>query len=250
MSNRTTDSQSVRSVTRALTLLSAVTRGPKTLTKLAQYADVSLSTASRLLGTLRQAGYVTQEEDGTYVSGPEITALIYSADQWSGARSLATRATTALREVLDETIAFFVRAGNERVCIESAESSRLVRRVCQPGERGPIHVGAAGKALLAFDPEGLARFELPGGATTFETPGGERSLDDLRTECVAIRKRGHSYSARETTDESWSVAAPVFRGGVLIGALTIVVPLTRSDDIYVVEAANALVAVAEKISGP
>lgn len=127
------DGQGVRSVTRALSLLSAVARGPKTLTALAGHSGVSLSTASRLLGTLKATGYINQDDDGTYIPGPELTAMISATDQWAGIRSIAVDTVQALHDLVDETSAFFVRAGHDRLCIESAESTRLVRRVCQPG---------------------------------------------------------------------------------------------------------------------
>ncbi|MGI8311990.1 IclR family transcriptional regulator [Saccharopolyspora sp. ASAGF58] len=224
----------VRSVTRALSLLSAVARGPKTLTALAGHSGVSLSTASRLLGTLKATGYVSQDTDGAYIPGPELTAMISATDLWAGIRSIAADTVRDLHARADETSAFFVRAGDDRLCIESAESSKLVRRVCLPGERGPVYLGAAGKALLAFNNAENQPVGLPAGTDGFALSGGQyRSLDALRAECAEVRARGYAYSARESTNESWSVAAPVYRQRTLVGVLSVVVPLTRSDEDYV-----------------
>lgn len=233
----------VRSVARALKLLSAAARGSRTLTELAGEAGVSLSTASRLLATLKMADYLDQDEDGKYAPGPELTALLYSGDQWSSIRQIASEATTSLRDELNETTAFFVRSGNDRVCIESAESQRQVRRVCLPGERGPIYLGAAGKALIAFSSAELGYLGLPPGAETFETESGAvRSLSALRTECHDIRRAGIAYSGRESTEESWAVAAPLYYGQRMLGVLAVVVPMTRSSDEYVDRVKRVLLA--------
>ncbi|BCL12430.1 IclR family transcriptional regulator [Micromonospora sagamiensis] len=236
-----TEQRGVRSVIRALNLLSAAARGSRTLTELAGEAGVSLSTASRLLATLKMADFLQQDEDGQFVPGPELTALLYAGDQWSGIRKLAGEAAASLRDELDETVAFFVRAGNDRVCIESAESARLVRRVCHPGERGPVYLGAAGKALIAFSNAEHGYLGLPPGTDEFKTESGAvRTLADLRAECAAIRERGMGYSGRESTEESWAVAAPVFRGDLLLGVLAVVVPMTRSDEQYIAKVQAAL----------
>ncbi|MEH1016217.1 IclR family transcriptional regulator C-terminal domain-containing protein [Micromonospora sp. CPCC 206060] len=236
-----TEQRGVRSVIRALNLLSAAARGSRTLTELAGEAGVSLSTASRLLATLKMADFLEQDKDGQFVPGPELTALLYSSDQWSGIRKLAGVAVSSLRDELDETVAFFVRSGNDRVCIESAESGRLVRRVCHPGERGPVYLGAAGKALIAFSNSEHSYLGLPPGTDEFKTESGAvRTLADLRAECAVIRERGMAYSGRESTEESWAVAAPVLRGDLLLGVLAVVVPMTRSDEQYVAKIQTAL----------
>ncbi|MGH3220838.1 MAG: IclR family transcriptional regulator [Streptosporangiaceae bacterium] len=231
--------QGVRSVTRALSLLSAVARGPMTLTALAANSQVSLTTASRLLGTLKAAGYVSQQPDGTYIPGPEISAIVSTSDQWASVRSTALRCVEALHANTNETSAFFVRTGHHRLCIESVESSRLVRRVCPPGERGPVHLGAAGKALIAFSNAEDGPLGLPSDTERFPTAVGDsRTLEELRAECHRIREQGYAFSAMESTSESWAAAAPIYQNNALIGVLTIIVPLTRSDDTYIKELAE------------
>ncbi|WP_162606157.1 IclR family transcriptional regulator [Jiangella asiatica] len=232
----------VRSVRRALSLLSALGSDGRTLTELASAAGISLSTASRLLGTLRMADFVAQREDGAYVPGRELTSLLYATDPWAGIRSVAARATRTLRDQLDETAAFFVLTGNDCLCIESSESTRLVRRVCPPGERRPVYLGAAGKALLTFSATPPAGFGLRESDETFTTAtGAVRTVAELRSELTEIAARGWSFSSHESTLESWAVAAPVRSGGTVIGVLTAVVPATRDGDDYVARVVAATV---------
>ena len=50
-----------------------------------------------------------------------------------------------------ESSGLFVRNGDQRVCIALSESTRAVGRRLTLGNVLPIHVGAPGKTLLAFD---------------------------------------------------------------------------------------------------
>ncbi|MGW4796304.1 IclR family transcriptional regulator [Nonomuraea sp. NPDC004297] len=237
----------VRAVTRALGLLSALGGQGRTLTEMAAAVDVSLSTASRLLATLKMAGYVDQSPDGLWGPGAALTALLHRTDRWAGVRHVAGQAVRALRDDLDETVGFFVLVGAERLCLESAECGRPVRRVVTPGERGPAFLGAAGKALLAFCEDRPDDLGLPGGTFTTAT-GTTRTREELRAELAEIAAKGSAFSSLETTQESWSVAVPVRIAGRVAGALATVVPATRTEPGYIAFITQRTVAAARGIS--
>jgi len=225
--------EKVRSVSRALALLSALGKKGKTLTELSMAVGISPSTASRLLNTLEAEGFVSCSQDNKYGPGLMLTSLLYKTDQWAPLRMIARNATQALGAEFGETAAFFVRRLSERLCIESVESTQLVRRVCHPGERGKIFMGAAGKTLLAFDKEDEAWDELFDFRDSFTTATGEvRTVADLKAECERIRKQGYAFSQQESTLESWAVAAPLHLDRTLVGALTMVIPSTRYSEEY------------------
>lgn len=201
---------------------------------MAAAANISNSTAFRLLATMRQAGFVDQGLEGDYIPGPQLISLLHALDQWSDIRPAARLATIALRDRLDETSSFFVLSGGERLCIEAAESRRLVRRSCPPGLRAPIHLGAAGKVLIAFgDTESLlGRIETAGDSFALTT-GERRTVEELRQECVRVRQEGYAFSRQESTLESWAVATPFWVAGHLAGALSVAVPMTRNESSYI-----------------
>jgi DNA-binding IclR family transcriptional regulator len=239
----------VRSVSRALGLLSALGKEGRSLTELARAVGISPSTASRLLNTLQSERFVSHTDDNKYVPGLALTSLLYSTDQWAPLRKVATNATQTLRDEMDETSAFFVRSMHERLCIESVESSRLVRRVCLPGERGRIYLGAAGKTLLAFGSNENPWKELFGSKETFTTATeGVRKVSDLKEECEQIRLQGYAFSRQESTLESWAVSAPIYLHGTLAGALTMVIPSTRYSGEYLTQAIKATISTARSYS--
>ena len=54
----------------------------------------------------------------------------------------------------NETVSLYIRMGDQRVCIEEFESGQEIRDSQTVGLTAPLHVGAPGKALLAFLPPG------------------------------------------------------------------------------------------------
>lgn len=239
----------VRSVTRALALLSALDRKGRNLSEMAAAANISVSTASRLLGTLVAEGFVAQGSNNRYVAGLALTTLLHRTDRWAPLRKVAAESTSALSEELDETSAFFVQAGDDRLCIDSAESSQLVRRVRLTGERGKIYRGAAGKVLLAFGMDGETVDEVLGSMTSFDTPGEPaRTVARLKEELQKIRAQGYGFSQHESTNGSWAVAAPVFLQGRMVGALSTVIPDHRFCDEALATAIEATRRVAAEFS--
>lgn len=217
-------SGSVRSVARALALLSALDRKGRNLSEMAAAANISVSTASRLLGTLVAHGFAAQGSNNRYVPGMALTTLLHETDRWAPLRMLAAESTSALCSELDETSAFFVQLGDDRLCIDSAESSQLVRRVRLTGEKGKIYRGAAGKVLLAFSTDETVD-DILGDLQSFDIPGqGSRTVEQLKAELALTRTQGYGFSHHESTSGSWAVAAPIFIRDKLVGALAAVIP--------------------------
>lgn len=243
------ETPAVRSVTRALGLLTALGVQGRTLTELSHAVGISPSTASRLLSTLQGQGFVSVTNENRYVPGLTLTSLLYSTDQWAPLRRIAKEATDALRAELGETSVLFVRAMTERLCIEAAESTQMVRRVCLPGERGKIYLGAAGKALLAFGPENGALIGLDVSQSSFKTATNlTRGVADLSEELEQIRLQGYAFSKQESTMESWAVAAPLYFDHAIVGSLTMVIPTTRYSGDYLERVVKTTMKIADMYS--
>lgn len=231
----------VRSVVRALTMLSALVPGRSTVTELASAAELPVPTAIRILKTLEASGYISRDADGSYLYGPAAIWMAVKLDP-RGAISHAIRlATQDLSTKFNETVAFFMRDRNERVCVESAESTREVRWVCRQGQRMPVHLGAAGHILIAY---GTPEAEAPEFAAI-----GSSAYASLQI--VAIRQMGYATTELESTNDSWGIAAPVFEEGVFYGALACGIPLSRATDELRGQVTQACLAAAKAASsGP
>jgi DNA-binding IclR family transcriptional regulator len=110
-----------------------------------------------------------------------------------------------LVDATEETASFYVRAGDERVCLYRVNSPRSTRHHLEEGVRLPLDRGAAGRVLLAFGDRKGAIYEN-------------------------IRNQKEYVSLGERDREIAAAAVPVFDGsGQLCGALAISGPLSRFD---------------------
>ena len=65
-----------------------------------------------------------------------------------------------LRELTGETASLHCLLGNERICVAELVSPEPIRMQSDVGRTYPIHAGAAGKAILAWQPDVLDRLGL------------------------------------------------------------------------------------------
>lgn len=223
----------VRSVERAVDILLALGDGPNQLIDISRTTNLSKATAYRILTTLKHKGIVLQDEaSGDYRLGPNCFRLMSSVvDGRAGFPFAAEAELRELRDLTGETITVHVRAGMSRICIEELPSPHPLRYVAGLGATAGIHVGSAGKVLLAFMPED----ELEGVLAHLDlrpmTPNTLTDTEKLRQELVTVRKRGSAYSVGERVVGAVGVSAPVLdHRNVALAAISVLSPASRADD--------------------
>jgi DNA-binding IclR family transcriptional regulator len=137
-----------RTVERALTLLAAVAEEGGTLTQLARAAELSPSTASRLLSTLAGQELVRRDESGRYGPGARLRQLAAVALRSDPVYELAGPHLTALARETGETANLAVAADDQRVVyLRQAASPHLVQTASWAGRTIPRRGTALGAAL-------------------------------------------------------------------------------------------------------
>src|SRR5690606_18457545 len=132
-----------------------------------------------------------------------------------------------------ESAAFYVRDGEERVCLyRVASTTHRVLHYVTPGTRFSLTTGASGQVLRAFA-DGAA---------------------DLPPELQEVRARGLAVSLADRKAETAAIAAPVFGvdpadGQVrLVGALSLAGPASRFTDESIARMSQSLSAEARSLS--
>lgn len=183
------------------------------------------STCVRLVRNMVSDGLLTQV--GTrYRIGISVLRWAAVALQGLNLVEIANPILASLRDATGELAGLFVREGHQRVCIALSASTRAVGRRLTLGNVLPLHVGAPGKTLLAFDPASedlLGSIRLD--ALTDRTYTDRSSLAQ---ELTRIRRDGFAVSHGEWDTEVAGVAAPIFGAdGKLVAAIGISGPVTR-----------------------
>lgn len=179
---------------------------------LARRADLSRSTAHRLLSALRVEGLVDQDErTARWMPGPELFLMGTVAAARYDVTGLARDIVRSLAVKTEESAFLSVRRADETVCLLREEGSFPIRSfVLSEGVRFPLGVASAGLAILAFLPEGdvdayLARHpELP------DAWGRSHGAAPLRSRIAETRDRGYAVNPGLIVNGSWGLGAAVF----------------------------------------
>jgi DNA-binding IclR family transcriptional regulator len=210
----------MQSATRAIEALFLLER-PQRIDMLAQRLGVHRTTALRLVQVLAKFQLVNVDASGTVslASGTVTLANLYRrTNPWLAE---ADRVLSKLRDETGETATFFVVAGDERVCLLRQETASGLRQSVQVGQRFPLLLGAAGKAILAHLPPQQRSLILDRCASTSERVRIEKEVEKV----VAL---GYSVSMAEREEGVGSVAAPVLNAdGFTQGAVSVSGPVAR-----------------------
>ena len=137
-----------RTVERALTLLAAVAEDGGTLSQLARAAELSPSTASRLLATLAGQELVRRDEYGRYRPGPRLRQLAAASLREDPLHELAGPHLAALAHETGETANLAVAADPQRVVyLRQVASPKLVQTASWAGRTILRRGTALGAAL-------------------------------------------------------------------------------------------------------
>jgi DNA-binding IclR family transcriptional regulator len=127
-----------------------------------------------------------------------------------------------IHEQVGETIFLCVRRGDDAVCIERIDGTRVNLLALSLGGSLPLHVGGAPRTLLAFEPpdqwDAYLEHREPE-ALTPKTPATRKALiEELR----ATRERGYAISDEDVTPGVAAVGAPILdHTGAVRAALSI-----------------------------
>lgn len=190
-------------------------RGTQTVVQLSEATGTPRSTLYRLLGTLREMGWVEEPyRRGHYGLGLGILHLSRAAIDQEFNRRAALPVLALLRDETQMTVYLNVLRGLRCVCIERLDGRALQGHGIRIGGTLPLHAGAGARVLLAFsEPETVERWKESilkrGQATAFttKTPTTAEEIDLLINR---IRSSGVSFSFEDNTYGIAAVAAPIF----------------------------------------
>jgi DNA-binding IclR family transcriptional regulator len=145
-----------------------------------------------------------------------------------------------------ETAVVVRRIGLSCVCLHQVESDAALRVTLEPGDMSPLYAGALGRVLLAFAPAEVLDEVLAQDLVriTDATP----TEDELRASLGTVVMTGLAVSDGELIDGSVAIAAPVFREDGIVGAIGLLAPSFRCDQVARARAGRLVVEAARVIN--
>lgn len=202
---------------------------PVRLSELSRDAEMNKSTAYRMLETMRQLGYVQQDEpNGRYMITTKMWQIGVRAFQRLDIRNIAKPYLDTLAKETDEPAVLAIIEGNDVVIVDRAASSQAIQTVSQIGSRTPIHCSSLGKAFLMVEPEEkLQQIKRP-----FQqfTPRTITRIADLRQDVDAAIAAGVATAFDEYDEGVSGVSAPILGSdGKVHCTIGITLPTSRAE---------------------
>ena len=219
-------------IARAFKTVEFLAEGEHTGSEVAQRFGIDRSTALRLLHELVNTGYVTRDP-GTkrYATvGARFYRLIGNAPDHSDLSELVDPMLRAIRDTFSEAAVLAVPSRGSMVYVGFYPSDNILAVREHLGALRPMHCSAVGKAYLSGLDEvalgdELARLMFEGG-----TEFAARNPASLMERIARARELGYAHDRDETSVGVSCVAAPLFVGGSIIGAVGLTAPTTRLTD--------------------
>lgn len=203
--------------------------------RVARETGYDRSAVGRVLTQLRDLGIADVDDaTGAYLIGSRLAAL---GEALHGRNSAWTVAESVLRDVsdrIDETCYLILREGDHVRFGERIDCHRPIRYLIEPGTTSPLHVGAAGRAVMLGMSSAEVEAYLHGVDFTPFTPTTVSGTEELRRQLQEDRLRGFTVSDGERVEGGRGIAAPVFGAdGRCLGAVLLTWPSSRfrSEDI-------------------
>jgi len=242
----------VSTLTRALDILETFTlQTPElSLSEIADRAGLPLSTATRLIVTLQERGYLERLPDSDrYRIGVRVFELgnvyLQSASLEAEARPVLQR----LAQECNQTANLGIRDGCDVVHIAVLPPDRPIRFWATVGQRARLHHTGLGKVLLAgLDDDAVAALygDQPLPALT---PNTITSLEALLKHLEQVRRDGYALDDEESDIGLRCIAAPIRdHAGAVVAAVSISGPAFELDRDTVNRYIPIVIAASEEIS--
>lgn len=221
-------------------------RPSMTAAEIRRSTGIPTSTAHRLLANLVEHGFLDRVGDA-YSIGARMAFWAGPAVRARALGDLLPPQLDALRDATGETACFFIAERGARVCVGVAETRHGLKRAMYVGRIQPLHVGSAGRVILAWRDDLLEQVladPLP--ALTGATITDPRALREVISR---TRADGFAITAGERVESASGISAPVFDAhGALAGAMTVMGPTLRLTPDRCAELIDDVVAAADRLT--
>ncbi|WTW99910.1 IclR family transcriptional regulator [Streptomycetaceae bacterium NBC_01309] len=220
----------MKSVRTAIRVFEAVAAGqPIGLSELSRRLDVPKPSVQRALDTLYAAGWLRRDvsDPGRWFVSARFAVLADTAPVIVAAREAARPHLRELRDATGFATGLFVLDGDRMAYVAGLDGPQSVRSVEMAFGPLPVHVSAAGRAILSRLPVATRREVLDRSLRRYT----EASLTHPSSVLGAITRaetEGYAVVAGEYREDMTSVAAPVVdRHGMPVAAVTVFTETAR-----------------------
>lgn len=241
----------IQSIVKTFEVIETMAMQPQwELASLSRQTNLPKTTVHRILLTLEEMGYVSQEKErGNYVLTLKIANLGNRIVNNIDLISIARPYCEELRDTLDETVNLCTLSGTEMIVMDRQQSKQLLRQDSVVGSSFSCFYSASGKAYMSsLEEDEIAKvldkivIEAKGKITGNDIRRFREELAEAHTTCIA-------YDHEEVFSGVRCVASPIFdRHRKVVATIGISAPSVRLQDEMLEKVAASVRNAAEQIS--
>jgi len=182
------------------------------VSEVSKVLNINRTSSHRYLATLKQEGYVKQDDNSRYRLTFKIFELGMKVGNRFSIRQEALPWMQILASEFNETINFGYLDGSDIIHIEKVEGNEILKIDSVLGSRAPAHCTALGKAILAFLPENELEDYFESTQLIAQTPNSITDIEALKSELEIIQKDRIAYDREELAIGLRCVSAPILDG--------------------------------------
>jgi IclR family KDG regulon transcriptional repressor len=197
--------------------------------EIAKRLNLSKSSASALVCTLADAGFLRRTPAGRYRLGWRPLSLTQVLLSTTALHTEARSVMQTLVARFGETVHLAALESDQIIYIDKLQGTRAVCvGITGTGFRLPGHCTGVGKCILAHLPREKVLYILKRQGMPARTPNTITSLEKLLEELETVRTQGYAYDLEEAVLELCCVAAPIRdHTGEVIAAMSLSIPAYR-----------------------
>jgi IclR family pca regulon transcriptional regulator len=224
----------IHSLAKGLAVIEAFSsnRSEMTLSDLAKQCKLSPGSVRRVLVTLRELGYITQNGK-IFTLAPRTLQLGYAYLSTMPIATLVQPRLAELTQALGETSSFAILDGIDVVYLARSSAPHLAGDYMSVGTRIPAYATSVGKVLLANLPEPARSSVLLRTNLQQLTPYTITDPAVLERQLQDALRNGYAINDQEVGLGLRSIAVPVVRSGEVVASLGVSAEVTRrtTDDL-------------------
>ncbi len=248
MSNRSVNI--IQSIDRAMNILELILKNePIGVTDLSEITKIHKSTVYRILNTLVQLGYVSQNNDGKYHTGLKLFEIGSKAINGLDLRQTASPYLKELQKKTGETIHLGVLDDTDIIYIDKVESDKTIRMHSNIGKRSYVHSTSLGKVILAYSSKNIIEKIITEKGLPKMAINTITNPDEFRKRLKLVNYQGFALDEEENEIGIRCIAGPIFNyRGEITAAFSISGPSIRVTKEKIMEYKDLVKFYSKKIS--
>ena len=227
--NSPKNAQYINSICRAIDIIELFSKENKEflgLLEISRLLNLQKTTTFRILKTLEHCGWIEQKvPNGKY--NLRFNILIASASIMLNyeVKDIIFREMTALRDTYNENVLLSTLIDDIGICLDLVKSKHKLTMTTREGYQIPLHLGATGKTLLAYQPQNyIYQYIDKYNNKVNQTIDKDKLLEDLNK----ILKDGYATTTGEVDLDVTAIVVPLFgSNNKFLYSLTVSAPQFR-----------------------